>query len=164
METLIYIGLGTNQGDRLDNLSRAVAALPPNVSPLRLSSVYETPPWGYLDQPTFLNQVLEAKTSLNPSDLLEYLKHIEEQVGRKPTFLYGPRVIDLDILFYDELILDKPGLTIPHPFLHLRAFVLVPLVELMPDLYHPVFDKPVSELLASVDTVGIKRYIPNSLH
>jgi len=163
MDALVYIGLGTNQGDRLSNLEMAINSLSPAVIPLMLSAIYETPPWGYLDQPQFLNQVLNARTGLEPVDLLVHLKEVEQRIGRKPTFRYGPRLIDLDILFYDDLTLETPGLTIPHPNLHERAFVLVPLAEIAPDLRHPVLDKTISELLATVDMQGIHRYLPNDL-
>lgn len=163
MESEVYLSLGTNQGNRLCNLSLAIAALPPAVVPLKCSSVYETPPWGYVQQPSFLNQVLSARTSLAPLDLLDHLKQIEQQIGRKPTFRYGPRLIDLDILFYEDIIFDTTELTIPHPHLHNRAFVLVPLVELAPDLRHPIFGKSISELLAAVDSQGIHQYPPGSL-
>lgn len=162
MDTFVYLGLGANQGERLCNFARAVAALPPLVATRRLSSVYETPPWGYLDQPAFLNQVIEAETSLPPLALLEHLKQVEQQVGRQPTFRYGPRLIDLDILFYGDLILETPGLTIPHPNLHTRAFVLVPLAELSPGFLHPKLGKTIADLLSAVDTQGIHRYPPGS--
>lgn len=157
---MIYISLGTNQGDRTANLELAVANLPPAVIPLRLSQIYETPPWGYLDQPLFLNQVVEAKTDLEPRQLLTYLKDIELRLGRKATFRYGPRLIDLDILFYDDLTWESSDLTIPHPHLAQRAFVLVPMAELAPDMRHPIFGKTVSEMLAEIDSHDIARYSP----
>jgi len=152
----VYLGLGTNLGDRLANLEAAREALPPAVRLLSTSPVYETPPWGYLDQPAFLNQVVEAETDLAPLELLDYLKHLEIQLGRQPTFPYGPRRIDVDLLFYDDLVLKAPGLTLPHPRLAERAFVLVPLVDLTPDLYHPVERKTVRELLEGIDRTGIE--------
>lgn len=157
---MIYISLGTNQGDRTANLELAVANLSPAVIPLRLSQIYETPPWGYLDQPLFLNQVVEAKTDLEPRQLLTYLKDIELRLGRKATFRYGPRLIDLDILFYDDLTWESSDLTIPHPHIAQRAFVLVPMAELAPDMRHPIFGKTVSEMLAAVDSHDIARYSP----
>jgi 2-amino-4-hydroxy-6-hydroxymethyldihydropteridine diphosphokinase len=144
MSHTVYLGLGTNQGDRLANLQavRAVftpvqTALAPSVRLLQASPIYETEPWGFLDQPAFLNQALQAETDLPPMDLLAYLKDLEVELGRMPNFRYGPRLIDIDILLYDELVLSLPGLEIPHPRLAERAFVLVPLVDLAPDLRYP---------------------------
>jgi 2-amino-4-hydroxy-6-hydroxymethyldihydropteridine diphosphokinase len=158
MEHTIYLALGTNLGDRLANLRRAREILPPEVLVTADSSIYETPPWGITDQPAFLNQVLQAGTDLAPLELLAHLKHIETQMGRKETVRYGPRLIDLDILIYDRLVLKAPGLTIPHPRLAERAFVLVPFNDLAPDLLHPVTGQTIRELLSQVDPEGIKRY------
>jgi 2-amino-4-hydroxy-6-hydroxymethyldihydropteridine diphosphokinase len=112
-------------------------ALATSVRLLQASPIYETEPWGFLDQPAFLNQALQAETDLPPLDLLTYLKDLEAQLGRMPNFRYGPRLIDIDILLYDDLVLSLPGLEIPHPRLAERAFILVPLVDLAPDLRYP---------------------------
>jgi 2-amino-4-hydroxy-6-hydroxymethyldihydropteridine diphosphokinase len=149
------LGLGTNLGDRDRNLTAARTSLLPEVRPLRASSVYETPPWGVLDQPHFLNQALEAETDLPPLHLLAYLKDLEVELGRLPAERYGPRLIDLDILFYDDLVLDTPELTIPHPRISERAFVLAPLANLAPDLVHPLEKKTIVELLEACDRSGI---------
>jgi 2-amino-4-hydroxy-6-hydroxymethyldihydropteridine diphosphokinase len=154
----IFLALGSNLGDRLGNLNSARAALSPQVRLLKASPVYETPPWGFEDQPAFLNQVLELETELDPWELLAYLKQLEKQLGRQPGIRNGPRIIDLDILFYNDRILDMPGIMIPHPRLHERGFVLVPLADLAPDFKHPVLCKKVRQLLAQVDTTGIVRY------
>ncbi|HEY9075827.1 MAG TPA: 2-amino-4-hydroxy-6-hydroxymethyldihydropteridine diphosphokinase [Anaerolineaceae bacterium] len=146
----VYIAMGTNLGDRAANLEKAIALLPPDAQPMRLSPIYETEPWGYTDQPAFLNAVLEAETSLPPLDLLAALKRIESEIGRKPTFRYGPRLIDLDILFYDDLILEADNLVIPHPRLAERLFVLQPLADLAPDLRHPVSGLTIDELLHQI--------------
>jgi 2-amino-4-hydroxy-6-hydroxymethyldihydropteridine diphosphokinase len=154
----IYLALGSNLGDRLANLHAAVAALPPDVTVLAGSPVYETPPWGYLEQPAFLNMALRGATSLSPQELLRHLKGLETGLGRVPSIRYGPRLIDMDILFYDDLVLATPGLTLPHPRLHERAFVLVPLADLAAGLRHPVLGRTVGELLAGVDASGVNRY------
>jgi 2-amino-4-hydroxy-6-hydroxymethyldihydropteridine diphosphokinase len=158
--SLIYLALGSNLGDRFANLQAATAALPPAIRVLHQSPVYETLPWGLTNQPNFLNMALKGETTLAPLELLNHLKHLETNLGRLPAVRWGPRRIDMDILFYDGLILDTPGLIIPHPHLHERAFVLVPLADLDPDLVHPLFGKPVRELLAAVETTGVKRYEP----
>jgi len=156
MKHTVYIALGTNLGDRSANLDSALASLPPAVNILSSSPVYETPPWGYLRQSSFLNQVVKCETYLTPEDLLDYLKAIEKRLGRKPTFLFGPRTIDLDVLFYDDLVLETSSLTIPHPRLDERAFVLVPFADLDSDMIHPVSGKSIKELLESVDTSGVE--------
>jgi 2-amino-4-hydroxy-6-hydroxymethyldihydropteridine diphosphokinase len=122
------------------------------------SNVYETPPWGYADQPKFLNQVIKVNTYLEPEPLLKHIKRLEITLGRKATFPNGPRLIDIDILFYDDLFLETPSLVIPHPRLHERAFVLLPLMDIAPDLVHPAKERTVSELLASCDVGGITKF------
>ena len=168
----VYLGLGSNLGQREENLVEAIrllganrvhTALPsasPEAAPaaniddiqtLRVSSIYETAPWGYDDQPDFLNCVLQARSSLPPVRLLERVKSVEEEMGRQPSVRYGPRPIDVDILLYDDIIVDFPNLQIPHPRLHQRAFVLIPLAELQRDLVHPVLHTTISELASQVD-------------
>lgn len=154
----IFLSLGTNLGDRSANLRQALALLAPSVQVESVSSIYETAPWGYTDQPPFLNQVLMGQTLLSPLDLLAHLKEIETLLGRTSTFRYGPRLIDLDILFYADLVLDLPSLSIPHPQLHRRAFVLVPLAELAPDLIHPTLGMTIHDLLLEVGAQGIHPY------
>jgi 2-amino-4-hydroxy-6-hydroxymethyldihydropteridine diphosphokinase len=153
----VYLSLGTNLGDRQANLYRAVTSLPPAVQVLGESSIYETPPWGMTEQPRFLNMVLCAETQLNPMELLATIKRIEQEMGRLPAPRYGPRLIDIDILFFDELVFQSPDLTIPHARLHERAFVLVPLAELAPDLRHPALGTPIRLLLGAVSKEGIIR-------
>jgi 2-amino-4-hydroxy-6-hydroxymethyldihydropteridine diphosphokinase len=154
----IYLSLGSNLGDRPAHLQEAVDRLPPPVEVLARSAVYETSPWGYLDQPDFLNQVLKVQTRLSPQDLLSYLKELERVIGREPTFRYGPRVVDIDILLYGQKSIAEEDLVIPHQRLKERAFVLVPLAELCPDLVLPGTGATVSELLADLDLSGVRLF------
>jgi 2-amino-4-hydroxy-6-hydroxymethyldihydropteridine diphosphokinase len=158
MSHLIYLALGANLGDRLGNLRLAIQALPPAVHLLSASPVYETPPWGFLDQPAFLNQVIQAQTDLSPLELLDLLKRLETHLGRRPGLRYGPRLIDLDILLYDNLQLETPALTIPHPRLAERAFVLAPLADLAPELTPPGASLTIRQMLERLDRSGIELY------
>ena len=157
-EHTLYLALGSNLDDRLANLKQAVASLSPQMEVKAKSHIYETPPWGHTDQPKFLNQVVKAKTYLAPEPLLKHLKRLEIALGRKTSFPNGPRLIDMDILFYDDLVLETPLLTLPHPRLHERGFVLLPLMDIAPNLLHPVSKKSVSEMIASRDVEGITKF------
>lgn len=156
----IFLALGSNLGNRLQNLQQAIFSLPPEVLPLRASQVYETPPWGIEDQPRFLNMAIEAATALPPLELLNYLKNREKQMGRRESVRYGPRLIDMDILFYEDQIFNEEQLQIPHPRLHERSFVLLPLHDLIPEFQHPLLKKSITALLKTTDLMGI---IPQSL-
>jgi len=158
MNHTIFLSLGSNLGDREANLRAALQGLDPAVRILERSAVYETPPWGYQQQPVFLNQVVKAETDLSPMDLLNTIKVLEAEMGRESTVRFGPRLIDIDILFYDALIIEQPNLTIPHPRLQGRAFVLVPLSDLAPCLRHPVLGKTVCEMLNEADAGEINLF------
>jgi 2-amino-4-hydroxy-6-hydroxymethyldihydropteridine diphosphokinase len=145
----IYLSVGSNLGDREENLARAVGALSQRgARVVRQSSLYETEPVDLHEQPWFLNCVVEAETELMPRQLLQALLGIEQEMGRRRRVPRGPRLIDMDILFFGSSIIRMPDLEIPHPRLAQRRFVLVPLSELSPNLRHPVLNKTVAELLA----------------
>lgn len=152
----VYIGIGSNLGDRQANITEALQQLRLEVHIRRVASLYDTEPVGYAQQPRFLNTVVEGETALAPEELLGFLKGIEHKLGRQPSFRNAPRPIDMDLLFYGQTVLDSPALTLPHPRLHERAFVLQPLAELAPDLEHPRLGKTVSELLREVDASGVR--------
>jgi len=153
----VYLALGTNLEDRAANLKEAIASLTPQMVLKAKSHVYETPPWGYEDQPKFLNQVVMVQTYLEPEQLLKHIKRLEVALGRKASFPNGPRLIDIDILFYDDLVLNTSILTIPHPRLQERGFVLLPLMDIAPDLVHPETKKSVSEMVVSCNLAGIQQ-------
>lgn len=153
----VYLALGSNLGDRVENLKEAVAALPPQMEVKAKSLIYETPPWGYEDQPRFLNQVLMAETYLDPEPLMKHIKRLEIALGRKASFRNGPRLIDIDILFFDDLVMSTPALTLPHPRLHERGFVLLPMMDIAPDLVHPVIRMSIREMLVGCNLAGIKQ-------
>lgn len=143
----VYLGLGSNLGDRSANLQRALGLLDAQLKLRAVSSLYETEPWGYQDQPRFLNCACAVTTLLPPRELLAAVKHVERSMGREPSFPDGPRLIDVDILLYGQSVLSEPDLEIPHPRLAERAFVLVPLSEIDPSLVHPVLKRTVGDLL-----------------
>lgn len=131
MSVVAYIGIGSNLGDAAGNVRRAISALNDAGCVRRTSALYRTQPWGRAAQPAFVNAVARLDTLLCARALLETLKRIEVRLGRRPTYRWGPRVIDLDLLLYDDVRIDEPGLVIPHPRLAERAFVIVPLAEVL---------------------------------
>jgi 2-amino-4-hydroxy-6-hydroxymethyldihydropteridine diphosphokinase len=155
-EHIVYLALGSNVGNRAAQLKNAINQLTPQLHVVEKSRVYETPPWGYTEQPAFLNQVVKAQTYESAEALLKHLKRLEVALGRSPGFKNGPRAIDLDILMYDDLVRDTPPLILPHPNMHERAFVLVPLNDIAPELQHPVLKRTVRELLAACDATDIQ--------
>lgn len=147
----VFLGLGSNMGDRAANLRAAANLISKNIGKIaKKSHVYETQPWGNTAQETFLNQVVMVNTTLDPRDLLDKISKIERELGRerreKDQEKWGPRTIDVDILFYGKRVVRDKGLEIPHPELHKRAFVLVPLMEIAPDWEHPLLKKQIDEL------------------
>ena len=149
-KNLVYLALGTNLGEREENLKQALKMLPPQVEITGVSRLYETAPAYVTDQPAFLNIAAEGRTTLEAPALLDYLKQLENEIGREKTIRYGPRQIDLDIIFFRDLVLNAPHLHIPHPRMNERGFVLRPLADIAPNFVHPVLQQTVQELLADL--------------
>jgi 2-amino-4-hydroxy-6-hydroxymethyldihydropteridine diphosphokinase len=154
-----YLLIGGNLGNRLENLAESRRLIEANAGQVsKSSSLYETEAWGMEDQPAFLNQVLRLDTELDPRQLLATILDIEHQMGRERIQKFGPRSIDIDILFFNDAIIDEPGLSIPHPQLHLRRFTLDPLNEIASSFLHPVLKKSVSALLKECpDQLAVKK-------
>jgi 2-amino-4-hydroxy-6-hydroxymethyldihydropteridine diphosphokinase len=156
-----YVGMGANLGDRLSTLQTATEYLARLGTLAAVSSVYETEPVGYTDQPPFLNMVVALETGLEPLNLMQSLLDIEQELGRVRSFLNAPRTLDLDLLLYGDRVIADPGLTVPHPRMHERAFVLVPLAEVSPRLVLPTTSKTVKELLDGLaDENGVRIFAP----
>lgn len=151
---IVYLGLGSNLGDRKQNLAQALELLSQQAEIEQLSPIYETEPVGFEAQPLFLNAVCRISTRLSPNKLLAFAKKIEAALGRKPSFPNAPRTVDIDILFYGNRIIKSTNLTIPHPRLTQRAFMLIPLAEIAPGELHPENRKTVKELLNSLGNIA----------
>jgi 2-amino-4-hydroxy-6-hydroxymethyldihydropteridine diphosphokinase len=159
----ICLALGSNLGDRLAVLRATCEALAPYVTLTARSHIYQTTPAYVMDQPAFLNAAVRGTTTLDPMGLLYTVKDLELELGRRPTFRYGPRVIDIDIIFYDQMALHSTELSIPHSLMHERVFVLKPLQDIASDWRHPVLNKTVSELLAALPDGDMASRIEESL-
>ncbi len=157
-----YIGLGANLGDPARQVREAVSRLGelPEVEVLKTSRLYRTPPVGPPGQPWYINAVVQVKTRLTPEELMRRLLLIERQMGRERGERWGPRVIDLDLLLYDGEVLAGPELTVPHPEMHRRAFVLVPLAEIAPQAWHPVLSRTARELVAELEPAEVAAVTP----
>jgi 2-amino-4-hydroxy-6-hydroxymethyldihydropteridine diphosphokinase len=154
-----YLLIGGNEGDRLTNLAAAKKNIASTAGTLlRASSIYETAPWGNPDQPDFLNQALELATALDAPSLMKVILAIEEKMGRQRLEKYGSRIIDIDILFFNDAIIQEPGLIIPHPQIPNRRFVLAPMEEMAPSYRHPVLGQTMTQLLAACkDPLEVKK-------
>jgi 2-amino-4-hydroxy-6-hydroxymethyldihydropteridine diphosphokinase len=158
---IVFLGIGTNLGSRESNLKEAISRIEKYIGPVsEFSSVYETEPWGFQTRNQFLNMVAKVETKLIPSELLDKILEIESLMGRKRgEKQYSSRVIDIDILLYEDLKIDEKRLKIPHPRMHERRFVMVPLCEIEPEKIHPVLNKSISELLEICeDRSEVKKY------
>jgi 2-amino-4-hydroxy-6-hydroxymethyldihydropteridine diphosphokinase len=154
-----YLLLGTNLGDQFKNLKEAKDLILRDVGiVIKASSIYQTAPWGIIDQPSFLNQVVRIKTNLSPLDLLYAVSDIEKEMGRKRFIRWDSRLIDIDILFYDNYTIESDMLTIPHPEIRNRRFTLVPMNEIASDELHPVLNKTIDKLLdETLDVLEVKK-------
>ena len=155
-DTVIYLGLGSNLGDRRGNLTSALRGIEPGVRVDAVSSLYETAPVGPQDQPAYYNAACRGVTSMTARALLDHVKAIERELGRSEGPRWGPRDIDIDILLFGDELVEEEGLTVPHPELVNRAFVLVPLAEVAARLLHPTLGKSIEELAAAVDKAGVR--------
>ncbi len=155
--SIIFLSLGSNLGDRQKNLTDAIAQIRSLGAIQAISSYYETEPQNVTNQPSFINCAAKLETTLSPQTLLEKIHLIEQALGRTRTERFGPRTIDIDILFHDNTIINEPDITIPHPRLHERAFVLIPLLEIAPTLTHPILKHNLFELLALLPPQSVQK-------
>ena len=163
MSPCVYLSLGSNLGDRAAHLRAALRELESHMAVRRTSSLYRTDPVGVTDQPEFLNLAIEGETALDPVELLRAVKRVERDIGRRPTVRWGPRVVDIDILLYDGFVLETSELTIPHREMMRRAFVLIPLAEIAPELVHPLDHRTMTKLAEAAPGVeGVHRVEPST--
>ncbi len=156
----IFLALGSNLGNRLEHLKSALKYLEAHGVHIEAKSrVWETAPWGVTEQPSFLNMCAAARTTLDPFGLLRLLKNAEAELGRCESSHWGPREIDIDIIFFGSLVMNDPKLTIPHPYMQERSFVLKPLSEIAPDEEHPVTHRTVAEMLADVPQAELEEMV-----
>lgn len=160
----IYLALGTNVGDKKVNIEKAIMLLKEKIHIYKKAPIYETKPWGYKTQDNFFNTALQAATNLPPQDLLLFIKIVEKKIGRIKRFKNGPREIDIDILFYDQLIYARKDLQIPHPRIAERDFVLQPLSDINPNLIHPVLQKSIQQLLGELSKLTLQSHVINKLN
>ncbi|MCL4364633.1 2-amino-4-hydroxy-6-hydroxymethyldihydropteridine diphosphokinase [Patescibacteria group bacterium] len=148
--TKVFLALGANVGDTKSNIEKATALIGQKLSGVKTAPIYKTKPWGYTKQPYFLNTALSGKTDLTPEELLDFVKDVEKKVGRRKRIRWGPREIDVDLIFYGETVSQSKRLTIPHRDAWRRDFVLKPIVDLEPNLVHPLLKKPITKLLEDI--------------
>lgn len=155
----VYLLIGGNVGNVRETFRNAIAAIGQKTGMVKKkSSLYETAAWGMENQPAFLNQALEVATEFSAREMLEKVLYIEQELGRTRDEKFGPRIIDIDILFFNNEMIDEPDLKVPHPLLHKRNFVLYPLSEIAPELVHPVLQKNIRTLLGETsDTLAVKK-------
>ena len=151
----IIIGIGSNIGDKEGNIRKAILLLSEILNNIKVAPIYISKAVGYENQPNFLNTVISGFTELPPNDLLNKVKEIEEKIGRRNRFRWGPREIDIDILFYGDIIIKTESLEIPHPRIHERDFVIIPLIDIEPNIIHPIFKKPLKNLLKDIRNKSI---------
>ncbi len=159
-----YLGLGSNIGNRYKFIKDAITIIKSNkqIKVIHCSSIFETEPWGMIEQGEFLNCVIKIKTDIPPVELIKKMKEIETTLGRNKKEMWGEREIDIDILFYDDLVYSDEEINIPHMEMHNRRFVLVPMCEIAPDFVHPAFDKKIIELLENTSDKSIVKIYKNT--
>lgn len=150
----IYLLLGSNIGNRIKNIDKAKQLIESKIGKIsKQSNLYETEPWGEKEQEDFLNQAIEVESKLKPKALMKQIAELEQLIGREETYKWGPREIDIDVLFYGDEMISEVDITIPHPFIHERLFTLIPLKDICPQKVHPIFGATVTELIDMCEDV-----------